>query len=102
LLLLRLLSTGARCLVVWSIGSEVCAQIINQCVVIICIDDRAPANHLVDFFCPTLFIEPLLHNDAALVTLSTGGDRFGLHRTGREVGRRGGFSREQRRGTEGY
>src|ERR1035437_2290426 len=97
----RLLDRGPRRVVGRLIRAEVRAQIVDQSVVIVGIDDRSPLDHLIDFLRPCAFAEALLQDDARLVTLQAGCGGLGLHGSGRQIF--GGLlrSRERRRYRQG-
>ena len=67
------------------VGTEVRAQVVDECVVIAGIDDRSPLDHLVHFLRPCGFAEALLQDDPRLVALQAGRSGFGLHGTCRQI-----------------
>src|ERR1039457_4028099 len=97
----RLLDRGPRRVVGRLIRAEVRAQIVDQSVVIVGIDDRSPLDHLIDLLRPCAFAEALLQDDARLVTVQAGCGGLGLDASGRLIV--GGLPRrrERRRKTKG-
>ena len=83
-LLLRSADLGTAGEVGWLVYAEVRAQVIDEGVAILRVDQGSPLRHLVDFLGPSGFREALLDDDAGFVALGAGGGGFGLHRAGRE------------------
>jgi hypothetical protein len=69
------------------IRREVRAQVFDEGISIRRIDHRAPLNHLIYFFRPRGFLQPLLHYDARVMAFQACCPHLGLQRSGRQIGR---------------
>lgn len=70
----------------WLVWREAGAEIVDQRLTIARLNLRSPPDHLIDLSGPRVFTEPLLRDNARVMTDGAGVARLFLHRSPRQVG----------------